>query len=482
MNNKQIQIIPVPKTVNGADEKITVVNNICTSHESWVKFIQSFSESFEKVHGVALGMGEGGIELVYDSSVRKSGYKLKCDDGITVLASGDEGMLYGLATVLQIADVTDGKIEVDTLEIEDYPDKDYRTLMVDVAREWHPVSTIYNYIDLCFLFKIKYLHIHFIDDQNYTLPSKVFPGISSPKSYSFEDIHSFNEYAKGKGIILVPEFEAPGHAKSLNKAYPDIFADKICDGEEASFRTEAGAVITSENLICAGSKCTEEEIGKLLGEICEMFPDSPYIHIGGDEANIKAWNNCSVCREYMEENGIDDVYELYSDFIARISKIVLGLGRIPIVWEGFPKKGAERVPRETIVIAWESHYHLVNDLLDEGFKVINASWQPLYIVPSLTERWSPFDILKWNVYNWQHFWDESVAKLNPITVSPTEDVIGAQLSAWELTYEREINFVMENLAALSERTWSTKRICNDAEFHKKHVKIMHIAGKLIQQQ
>lgn len=481
MDNKQIQIIPVPKIVTGADEKITVVNNICTSHEAWGTYIKPFVESFEKVHGVALGFGKGGIELVFDGAVRNDGYKIKCDDKVTVYTSSDEGMLYGLSTLLQLAVIVDGKIEVQRVEIEDYPDKDYRTLMIDVAREWHPVSTIYSYIDLCFLFKIKYLHIHFIDDQSYTLPSKIYPGISSDKCYSFDDIRAFNEYAKSKGIILVPEFEAPGHAKSLNNAYPDIFANKICDGDNASFFTEAGAIVTSENLICAGSERTIEAIGVLLAEICEMFPYSPYINIGGDEANIKAWNNCAVCREYMKNNGIEDVYELYSDFIARIAKTVLKLGRIPIVWEGFPKKGAERVPRETIVIAWESHYHLVNDLLDEGFKVINASWQPLYIVPSLTERWSPFDILKWNVYNWQHFWEKSVAKLNPINVTPTENVIGAQLSAWELTYEREINFVMENMAALSERTWSIQRICDDAEFHKKHVKIMHIAGKLIQQ-
>jgi hypothetical protein len=74
----------------------------------------------------------------------------------------------------------------------------------------------------------------------------------------------------------------------------------------------------------------------------------------------------------MQAQGISSEKELYSEFIARVTQAVIDLGRTPIVWEGFPKVGAERIPRETIVIAWESHYHLVHDLLEEGFRVIGA--------------------------------------------------------------------------------------------------------------
>ena len=75
--------------------------------------------------------------------------------------------------------------------------------------------------------------------------------------------------------------------------------------------------------------------------------------------------------------------------------------------------------------------------------------------------------MAWNVYNWQHWWEHSEAKLNPITVQATDQVLGAQICSWGLTYEQDINFVMENISALSERTWSVHRECNDAEFHGK---------------
>ena len=182
----------------------------------------------------------------------------------------------------------------------------------------------------------------------------------------------------------------------------------------------------------------------------------------------------------MKKNEIEDVYELYSDFVGRVAQMVLDMGRTPIVWEGFPKKGAHRVPKETIVIAWESYYNYATDLLADGFKIINASWQPLYIVPGLNLTWGHKEILGWSVYGWQHWWPNSAAHLNPINVEPTEQVIGGQLSAWESTYEQEIGTVMRNLAALSERVWNVKRLWDDKTYARRYSGISQKMARLIQ--
>ena len=50
--------------------------------------------------------------------------------------------------------------------------------------------------------------------------------------------------------------------------------------------------------------------------------------------------------------------------MGRVAAYVLTLGKTPIVWEGFPKESSHYVPKETVVIAWESHYQLAQDLLD----------------------------------------------------------------------------------------------------------------------
>lgn len=457
-------IIPTPKKVQLCDGDVKIPLCVTFEYNAFESCAKTLSASFEKIFECPLEIGYGGIALKYDAALPSKSYRLDSRENITLSASDKEGMLYAIASFILAVQKRSFGFSIEKALIEDYPDKNYRSLMVDLAREWHPAHTVHKYIDLCFILKIKYLHLHFIDDQRYTLPSKAFPKITNGnRFYSFEELEAFRTHANEKGIFIVPEFEVPGHAGALNKNYPEFFANKM-EGYGGSIVSEEGLVITADNVICAGNPKTEEAIKILISEICELFPETPYIHIGGDEANIKAWNYCSVCKEYMKHNGIEDEYELYSEFVGRVARIVLDLGKTPIVWEGFPKKGSHHVPKETIVTAWESHYHMADELLSEGFRIINGSWQPLYIVPSLTRRWDYADILGWNVYNWQHWWQHSKARLNPINVTPTDKVLGAQLSVWECTFEQEIGRTIENLSALSERTWTVERLHDDAEF------------------
>ena len=198
------------------------------------------------------------------------------------------------------------------------------------------------------------------------------------------------------------------------------------------------------------------------------------------ETSFRPMKDWDAQVRHMEEKGISDVYELYSEYVGRVTDHILSLGKTPMVWEGFPKLGSERIDRRTVVIAWESHYHLAPDLLAEGFKIINATWQPLYLVPSLTKRWSVWDILNWNVYNWQHWWEHSVATEHPINVKPTDKVLGSILCFWEMTYEQEIARVMENLMAMSERVWTVERCLSDADYKKAFSRLYSIVSKVIE--
>lgn len=475
-------ILPTPKLLRPEEGTVSLLLTVTTDYAPWKEYVSTLRASLEKIHEVEIQEGEGGVLLHYDQTLAKGHYTLCADHGVTLSASDEEGILYAVATALQCLSVKRDSLVCDKVYVEDHPDKSYRALMVDLAREWHAPYTIHKFIDVCFMLKVKYLHLHFIDDQRYTLPSHVLPKLNDRcRHYTFEQIEEMRAYAHARGIVIIPEFEAPGHARFMVENYPEIFANHMESGSDATLVTENGDVIDAGNILCAGSKQCEEAIRLLLKEICDMFPDSPYIHIGGDEANIKAWNSCSLCTQYMKEHEIDGVYDLYSEFVGRVAQMVLDLGRTPIVWEGFPKQGAWRVPKETVVIAWESHYHLAQDLLDAGFKIINGSWKPLYIVPSYKHgRWATEEILAWNVYNWQHWWVNSEATLNPIHVAPTDQLLGAQLSSWECSYEQEISRVMENLSALSERTWNLRRYWTDLEFHHRMAATMRKICRLIQ--
>ncbi len=482
LKEEKISLIPVPKKVVGTDERVLVRKYIICEKEEWNDLIEVFCNAFKKINDVEFTEGIGGIRIIFNEQLWKEEYYIEVDNEVKLYASSYEGATYGIASLLQLidADCTLSKVCID-----DYPDKDYRGLMVDVARKWHPFWTLLHYIDLCFMLKIKYLHIHFADDQRYTLPSSVLPNLPDEgKSYTKQDIEMLCKYAKKREVILIPEIEMPGHVKILNKKYPEIFSNEMDAENYNKTITENGDTIDGNSILCAGSEKTFSAVKQLLEEVMYLFPDSPYIHLGGDEANYHTWDSCKICQQYIKKHKLKDSKELYAEFVKRTTDYVLSRGRTPIVWEGFSDENSNMISKDVLVISWENHYQNVYDLLKNGFKVINCSWQPLYVVSGIFEheRYHFEDILDWNVYEWKHWWPESDASLNPIQIQPTEQVLGAQICAWELTYEREIQRIVENLAALSERSWSVKRICNKYDYQNKAYKILDKIYMLISEE
>lgn len=133
-----------------------------------------------------------------------------------------------------------------------------------------------------------------------------------------------------------------------------------------------------------------------------MFPDAPYIHIGGDEAKIALWKDCPDCTAWRDENGLANEKEMYSEYIRRITNMILERGRIPCVWEGFPKEGNHKIDKRVLVFPFESDYQTAEELLEGGFTVVNTSWKPLYIVTHTEHHWPQEEILSWQVNHWDN--------------------------------------------------------------------------------
>ena len=85
-------------------------------------------------------------------------------------------------TLLQLSEKDNGHVVLPIIKINDYPDAEYRGLLIDLARKWHSVETIKKIIDLASFYKINYLQLHLTDDQLFTFPSKTF--LSSDKKQS----------------------------------------------------------------------------------------------------------------------------------------------------------------------------------------------------------------------------------------------------------------------------------------------------------
>lgn len=470
---ERVSIIPTPKRLE-QNGRIRVGMSVFSS--DFENGAQSFASVFERLWGKKPENVPGGIEFCRDGDMSAGEYRIECQGGaVREYALDRDGALYGAATLLQLARPIDEGLEMPLVSVYDKPDCSYRSLMLDLAFKYHTLEQLFGMIDLCFLYKIKYLHLHFIDNKSYTLPSREFPRLPTEGlSYSFDEIERLNGYAEARGVEIIPELELPGHSAALVSAYPELFGVELdTDPAAVSFRERF-----NNNVISVGRPGVMENIERLMREIIAMFPNSRYLHVGGDEAQIESWEHCVYCKRYMKENGISGVYPLYSHFEKLVTDKVLELGRTPVVWEGFPKEGAEAISRDVIVIAWESLYHLAPDLVEEGFKIVNASWQPLYLV--VKRHWSPEDILDWNIYNWQNWWERSYAYNNPINLPPTDSVLGGQISSWwGGEYDEEIKLIKSNLAALSERTWNIDLKVTKDEFGEALRELLPLADRLL---
>ncbi|MCX6874362.1 MAG: family 20 glycosylhydrolase [Verrucomicrobia bacterium] len=60
---------------------------------------------------------------------------------------------------------------------DDNPDKAYRGLMIDVARQYHMIDNLKQIVEMCRLYKVRYLQLHLTDDQGFMFPTKAFPKV-----------------------------------------------------------------------------------------------------------------------------------------------------------------------------------------------------------------------------------------------------------------------------------------------------------------
>ena len=137
-----LNIVPFAKTQNVFEGTAACNIAIYTEHEPWEQYVNTFCELFEKTQGVSCEIATGGIRLVYDPLIKPSAYTFDADEEIIICASDNAGATAGIATALLAVTAEDGKIVCDKAHIEDAPDKPYRSVMVDLARQWHPLRQV----------------------------------------------------------------------------------------------------------------------------------------------------------------------------------------------------------------------------------------------------------------------------------------------------------------------------------------------------
>lgn len=490
--NEKPPIIPRPQVVDNKMNEIgfSLVNGI--DYDG--KFSDILSRAGIKVSAVS---GKSDIEVKTDSKLGKEAYSLQITpEKILIMVSGDDGLRYALTTLSQsVVKDTAGKPCFPAMDIVDEPRFGWRGIMMDSCRHMMPVADIKKVLDLMARYKLNTLHWHLADDQGWRIEIKKYPklteiGSKRPSSpvmgnrnaqdgkpyqgfYTQEQIKDVVAYAKAKGITIVPEIEMPGHACAAIAAYPE-YGNKDIPGYDPKVATIWGVL----PYIFSPSEETFSFLGDILDEVAILFPDSPYIHVGGDEAPKDQWQKSAFAQEVMKKNGLKNEHELQSYFIKRAEEMVNKHGKRLIGWDEIQEGGLS--PTATMMV-WRS-WDWAKHALARGNDIVMTPNSHCYFDygqgPGAPQK-PEYDMIhnSGEGLNWQ-----KVYSLEPIPAGTPDDkkkhVLGCQGNVWSEYIPNLAKFeymVFPRAIALSEVGWTSPELKNEKDFGKRleqHKKVL----------
>ena len=434
---KALPVIPAPKSgkLTGGNMTLTPKSRIVITKADLRPLAKVLAAEIKQLVGLDLAINDGfftragDIALKIDAAMKDESYAVEVGKAAVVKAGNPAAVAQGSVTLLQSLASRGGAVTLPHMSVQDAPAVGYRGLLIDCARQAHSIRTLQQMVILCRWYKVRYLQLHLTDDQAFCFPSTKFAD-KLKGSWKLEELKDLVKFADDRGVTIIPELDVPGHASAIVGALPEIFG--------------AGG-----NVVAAGREETYKALDTLVGEMCDVFRSTPYFHIGADEVNKGAWNNPETAA-YMATNKIENAEELYRHFVVRMNEIVKKHGKKTLVWEGFGKGGKIAIPRDMTVLSYEIVFYLPNDLVNDGYKIVNATWTPLYVVNDNCR--SPEEIYGWNLFQFKKF--RAPAADQGLIIPPTNAVLGAQMCAWEQPETRELPSLRQRLAAMSERIWN----------------------------
>jgi hexosaminidase len=352
---------------------------------------------------------------------------------VKLSAANPLGVLHGLQTFLQLVRITPQGFSVPAVTIDDQPRFPWRGLMIDAGRHFMPVAVLERNLDGMEAVKLNVFHWHLSEDQGFRVESKLFPLLQEKGSggqyYTRKQIGEVIQYARERGIRVVPEFDMPCHTSSWLAGYPQLASGA------GPYRPETRWGIF-DPAMDPTRESTYQFIDKFLGEMTALFPDA-YFHIGGDECDGKEWDANPRIKAYMKAHGLRDNAALQSYFTARVQKLVAGHHKI---MEGWDEVLQPDTPRDVVIQSWRGPEALAaaarrgnRALLSAGYYIdLNQSAAQHYLADPLAG---------------------DGASLN---AEQKARVLGGEATMWSeyVTPENVDSRIWPRTAAVAERLWS----------------------------
>jgi hexosaminidase len=354
-----------------------------------------------------------------------------------ITAPNPLGAMHGLQTFLQLVTITPEGFSAPAVTIDDEPRFPWRGLMIDVGRHFQPMSVIERNLDGMEAVKLNVFHWHLSEDQGFRAESKIYPPLTGKGSnglyYTQAQMREVVEYARDRGIRVVPEFDIPCHTSAWFVGYPDLASGKGPYKIETKWGVFDPAMDPTR-------ESTFAFIDKFIGEMTTIFPDG-YFHVGGDECDGKEWDANPRIKAFMRTHGMKDNAALQSYFTARVQKLVSAHHRI---MEGWDEVLQPNTPKDVVIQSWRGTKSLAaaarqgnRGLLSTGYYVdLNQSAAEHYLADPLAGDGAS------------------------LTQEEKKRVLGGEAAMWSEFTTPEIidSRIWPRTAAIAERLWSAQDV------------------------
>lgn len=300
----------------------------------------------------------------YPSSNSSEGYSIWLPhperlDQATISADSVWGALRALETLSQLIFTNDDhQLLVNQTEIHDFPRYNYRGILLDSARHFLPKRVILANLDAMAMNKFNVFHWHIVDDQSFPFESKKYPNISEKGAYSkrhvytTDDIQEIIEYARMRGIRVIPELDTPGHTHAMARAFPDLLTP--CYGDGIHPHIPRYPFFSESEVLNPMLNFTFKFMHDMFDEFRHTFKDN-YIHLGMDEVSYDCWRSNPEIIRFMRSNGMTDFHHLEQFYIEQTLRMVRDVGYKYLMYQDPVDNGVE-LSDDSVVIVWKDKY------------------------------------------------------------------------------------------------------------------------------
>jgi hexosaminidase len=453
-------LMPMPAVMSPGDGKLIIDASFSVrvagySNPQLVSAVAQFTARVSRQTGIPIAGGERATLTIdcrsaapeYPTLGEDESYQLDVTPSAAHLSAPTvTGALRGLQTFSQLIAPGATSFVVPAIHIEDRPRFPWRGLMLDVSRHWMPLAVVMRNIDAMAAVKLNVFHWHLSDDQGFRVESKLYPKLqqlgSDGNFYTRAEMREVIDYARNRGIRVVPEFDIPGHTTSWFVGYPELAS------APGAYRIERNWGIFEPTLDVSREE-TYTFLDGLLGEMAALFPD-PYFHIGGDEVLDREWRENTAIQAFCAKNGLKSSLELHAYFNRRVQQILKKHGKKMIGWDEVLAPG---LTNDVVIQSWRGQKSLA-EAAGKGYRGILSFG---------------YYLNKMQTAAFHYQVDPLGAEAKELNTQQAALILGGEACMWSeyVTTETVDSRLWPRTAVIAERLWSPANVTDPDSMYRR---------------